>query len=46
MAISDANTTKVRKLKLWGGRDRIRHSSCLYALDMIRRHELGMEVED
>ncbi|MBN1624725.1 MAG: competence/damage-inducible protein A [Clostridia bacterium] len=46
IALSDRNETKVRKLNLWGTRDRIRHSSCLNALDMIRRHELGMEDED
>ncbi|HPJ21635.1 MAG TPA: competence/damage-inducible protein A [Clostridia bacterium] len=46
IAISDAYGTKTKQLKLWGGRDRIRYSSCLHALDMIRRHELGMEVED
>jgi nicotinamide mononucleotide (NMN) deamidase PncC len=46
IALSDKNGTKVRKLNLWGTRDRIRHSSCLNALDMIRRHELGMEDED
>ncbi len=46
IAISDKNETKVRKLNLWGSRDRIRHSSCLNALDMIRRHELGMEDAD
>ena len=46
IALADRNGTKVRKLNLWGTRERIRHSSCLYALDMIRRHELGTEDED
>lgn len=38
IALTDKNGTNVRKLNLWGSREKIRHSACLNALDMIRRN--------
>ena len=38
VALSDKDGTVVKKLNLWGDRDRIRHSTCLNALDMIRKN--------
>lgn len=37
IALACKDGTEVKKLNLWGSRDRIRHSTCLNALDMIRR---------
>jgi len=38
VALADNEGTVVKKLNLWGDRDRIRHSTCLNALDMIRKN--------
>lgn len=38
VALADKEGTVVKKLNLWGDRDRIRHSTCLNALDMIRKN--------
>lgn len=38
VALADKDETIVKKLSLWGDRDRIRHSTCLNALDMIRKN--------
>lgn len=46
IGLSDDEGTTVRKLNLWGSRDRIRYSACLNALDMIRRHELNPEASE
>lgn len=43
VALADENTTVCRKLKLWGTRDKVRHSTCLNALDLIRRNLLSKE---
>jgi nicotinamide-nucleotide amidase len=40
VALADENGTTYKKLNLWGARDKIRHSTCLNALDMIRRNLL------
>ncbi len=38
VALADKNGVEVRKLELWGGRNRIRNVTCLYAFDMLRRY--------
>ncbi|MDX1359004.1 MAG: competence/damage-inducible protein A [Clostridia bacterium] len=43
VALADESGTSYKKLNLWGARDRIRHSTCLNALDMIRRNLLKRE---
>ena len=43
VALADKSGTVYKKLNLWGDRDRIRHSTCLNALDMIRRNLLRMK---
>jgi nicotinamide-nucleotide amidase len=37
VALADGRNVECKELKLWGGRHRIRNSTSLYALDMIRR---------
>ncbi len=37
IALACKDSTEVKKLNLWGSRDRIRHSTCLNALDMVRK---------
>jgi len=43
VALAHKDGIIVRKLNLWGSRSRIRNVTCLNALDMIRRHLLGMK---
>ena len=37
VGIATKKGIEIKKLNLWGGRDRIRYSACLNALDMVRR---------
>jgi len=46
VALSCKEGTEVKKLNLWGDRDRIRHSTCLNALDMVRKILQKNETED
>lgn len=46
IALTDKNGTEIRKLNLWGSREKIRHSACLNALDMIRRNLMVTKTGD
>lgn len=46
IALVDKNGAKVKKLNLWGSREKIRHSACLNALDMIRRNLMIAKTGD
>lgn len=43
VALATQDDTFCKELRLWGTRERIRHVTCLHALDMIRRQLLGLE---
>lgn len=38
IALSDSNDVEVKKLDLWGSRNRIRHVASLHVFDMLRRY--------
>ncbi|MBQ6427976.1 MAG: competence/damage-inducible protein A, partial [Oscillospiraceae bacterium] len=46
VAVSDAQSTVVRELRLSRGRERIRIAAVVNALDMVRRKVLGFAIQD
>lgn len=46
VALADKSTVYCKELRLWGSRERIRNSTALNAFDMIRRHVLGLKIEE
>jgi nicotinamide-nucleotide amidase len=44
-ALSDCNGTDVKRLDLWGNRNRIRYTACLHVFDILRRYLLARGKE-
>ena len=44
-ALSDRNGTDVKRLDLWGNRNRIRYTACLHVFDILRRYLLARGKE-
>ncbi len=46
IGLASGSGTEIKRLNLWGDRNRIRHSACLNALDMIRKNLKIIKTED